>query len=379
MIVNRTAPPLQLRERIPELDGLRAIAILLVIGCHYEKFAALFGGVLQFGWVGVDTFFVLSGYLITNVLLQLKERRGSLKRFYLRRARRILPPYIIAVVAISVTCVALGDTSVISLQWVTKDVFFLQSFGWLPTILQRLAHPSFAIETHIVLPTAPRGLTHTMVSALGVLWSLSIEEYFYLLWAPLVLFCNRRTVWITAIAICVFGFVMRWIGFIGVPSYFTIFHRFDALIYGAIASLVLTSRRPIPKKLFKRTFVWGLVTLSFVIGAIWPVLGLEIRCSQIFILFGLPAISIVAASFIALIVLHSGHRFFGVLRSAPMRFIGRISYMLYLLHAFVYLEFVQFFPVTWLMTIASLSMAIFLCWLSWTYIENPILNSQHNK
>src|ERR1700686_5813670 len=72
-------------RRIPELDGVRGIAIILVIGCHYEVFARQFWGLPKFGWIGVDIFFVLSGFLITSVLLNLRGRVDSFRIFYSRR------------------------------------------------------------------------------------------------------------------------------------------------------------------------------------------------------------------------------------------------------------------------------------------------------
>lgn len=365
------------KKRIPELDGIRAIGILLVIGCHYEKFAALGGGILQFGWVGVDIFFALSGYLITNVLLDLRSDDNPLKTFYLRRARRILPPYIIAVTAITIACVAFGDTSVISAQVLLRNAFFLQSFGWFPVILQQLHHPTVAL-IQTTLPVAPAGIPHGIVSSLGVLWSLSIEEYFYLFWALIVLFFSRRVVMISAIVICCFAFMMRWLGFIGVPSYFTIFHRFDAPIYGSIVALLLSQNRITSRKFWLFIFAGSLSALTAVLIFISPILGFEIRSSHIFMVFGIPAVSIAASSFVALAVQNTGHALLLPLRLAPMRFLGRISYMLYLLHAFIYLLVAQFFFVTWLTTFASLGIAIFLCWLSWKFIESPILNPKKN-
>ena len=96
--------------RIPELDGIRGIAIILVIGCHYEVFARQIWGLPKFGWVGVDIFFVLSGFLITSVLLNLRGRDDSFRFFYDRRLRRILPPYIMFMVLIYAVSVALVTT-----------------------------------------------------------------------------------------------------------------------------------------------------------------------------------------------------------------------------------------------------------------------------
>jgi len=63
------------------------------MGCHYPAFASMLGGTLKFGWVGVEIFFVLSGYLITTVLLDLKGSKGAMAAFYKRRTVRIFPPY----------------------------------------------------------------------------------------------------------------------------------------------------------------------------------------------------------------------------------------------------------------------------------------------
>ena len=79
--------------RIVELDGLRAIAVALVIGCHYPVVASSFWGLPELGWLGVEIFFVLSGYLITTILLRLRGREDAYEVFYARRARRIVPPY----------------------------------------------------------------------------------------------------------------------------------------------------------------------------------------------------------------------------------------------------------------------------------------------
>ena len=98
--------------------------------------------------------------------------------------------------------------------------------------------------THSSLPYALRRLTGDVSSGTGVLWSLSIEEYFYILWAPAVLWMNRKWLTITGIAICLGAFTFRWLGSIGVDSYFSIFHRFDALIFGSFVALLISSNLP---------------------------------------------------------------------------------------------------------------------------------------
>src|SRR5208282_5147788 len=111
-------------KRIPELDGLRAIAILLVIGCHYEVFARQLWGLPKFGWVGVDIFFVLSGFLITSVLLNLRGQEKPFKTFYARRFRRILPPYIAFMILLYAACAALHDHALFRIRVAAVNVFF---------------------------------------------------------------------------------------------------------------------------------------------------------------------------------------------------------------------------------------------------------------
>lgn len=82
----------QSRARVPELDSLRAFAVFAVLSCHY-----LLGFAPKLGWMGVDLFFVLSGYFITTILLAARGEKNYYRRFYLRRALRILPLYYILV------------------------------------------------------------------------------------------------------------------------------------------------------------------------------------------------------------------------------------------------------------------------------------------
>ncbi|HET8957058.1 MAG TPA: acyltransferase family protein, partial [Microcella sp.] len=93
--MSSSAPPLVLRDRLPGLDGLRALAIVLVLGYH------LFPGLIPGGFVGVDVFFVVSGYLITALLLHEHRRTGriALRNFWSRRARRLLPALALVVMS----------------------------------------------------------------------------------------------------------------------------------------------------------------------------------------------------------------------------------------------------------------------------------------
>lgn len=142
-----------MKRHIPELDGLRALAVLLVIAVHT--------GFVPGGYVGVDVFFVLSGYLITSILLrQRADGEWSIKSFYVRRARRLYPALLLMLVISLPFALLLAPTR----HLYAEDV--LVSGAYLSDIVQALHFSQLS------------GLSHT--------WSLAVEEQFYLVW-PFVL------------------------------------------------------------------------------------------------------------------------------------------------------------------------------------------------
>ena len=172
-------------RHVPELDGLRAAAVLLVLWAHFPYVAASpasfafwkFSQVLRTGYIGVDLFFVLSGFLITRILLSERDSTGSISfsRFYLKRVLRIFPIYYLCVAIYAMTF-AHGDGDVLGLATYTFNYY-------------KPFHP------------APSALEHT--------WSLSVEEQFYLLW-PLIISATPRS-WgraLTGAIIPLIGFVI---------------------------------------------------------------------------------------------------------------------------------------------------------------------------
>lgn len=138
-------------QRLPQLDGLRGLAILMVFATHALEVKGL--------WMGVDLFFVLSGYLITRVLIGLKQRReqsGYVAPFYLRRARRILPAYVGFMVFVAV---------VFAPKWAPVWTWYL-CFG----------------------SNFPLAFAAVPLAAVAPLWSLAVEEQFYFVWPYVVLF-----------------------------------------------------------------------------------------------------------------------------------------------------------------------------------------------
>jgi peptidoglycan/LPS O-acetylase OafA/YrhL len=187
--------------RLPALDGLRAVAVLGVIASH--------SGLIGLGWVGVDIFFALSGYLITGILLDAKAAapgaRDFFVPFYMRRALRILPLAWLMVVVMAT----------IRGQWSGLPWYLGYVVNWLP------ASPP------------PRDLGH--------FWSLAVEEQFYTLWPALVFFASRRTLWRVSIGLIVLDAALRLAVSIWPPEFATAqwrdlatFARADSLLAGAL-------------------------------------------------------------------------------------------------------------------------------------------------
>ena len=171
------------------LDGLRGIAVLMVIvlhTLHFDQFKAVFreiNGLIKTGWMGVDLFFVLSGFLITRILLRTREDPHRMRNFYMRRALRILPAY---------WCYL---ALVFLLLWLTSDSDrrYVDSLPWLPHFLFFTNN----FYTSLTGATPP-------VRELAHLWSLAVEEQFYLVWPFLLLrvqTADLRRLCLTVIAV----------------------------------------------------------------------------------------------------------------------------------------------------------------------------------
>ena len=377
-------------KRIKELDGLRAVAILLVLGCHYRGFAVRLGGAPQFGWVGVELFFVLSGYLITTILLDLRNEPSPRKTFYSRRIIRIFPPYFAITFLVILYGLVFHVSWATSRDFVVRQFFFLQSNlpefhqFFASTLQHGIRLPSLLLAAHR-LPPGLSDLNPTPSSAFDTYWSLSIEEYFYFLWAPIVLRRKPKTIVAIAIATCVFELILRW-SYADELAYFGLFFRMDALMYGAMLAMAFRFwKNQVPKKAFQGfACLLGIciVALSAILVAIAPVLGREIRDSPLMLAFGLSFISIAAAALIGMLVIQANTNWWvsRLMRTKPMQFLGRISYTMYLVHVLAafavlgVLKKLNFFANDGVLTaILSTILTIAVAYVSWQFLESPLL------
>ncbi|MGY6498302.1 MAG: acyltransferase family protein [Microcella sp.] len=162
--MSSSAPPLALRGRLPGLDGLRALAVILVLGYH------LFPGLIPGGFIGVDVFFVVSGYLITALLLHERRQTGriALRSFWARRARRLLPALALVVMSTATLAALVGGDVLVGMGW------------------QLLGAATFT-SNWVAITAGSSYLDQTSPELYRHLWSLAVEEQFYLLWPIVVI------------------------------------------------------------------------------------------------------------------------------------------------------------------------------------------------
>lgn len=210
-------------ERVGALDGIRGLAVLFVL--LYHSGAAVLGGFLLQS--GVDLFFVLSGFLITTILVRTRDRSDYFRLFYLRRAVRIFPLYYLvlgAMVAGAALAIAAGVHANLGYPE-AQNLLDNQGWGWLYQVNNLIAFEG---------PNAFPAMSH--------LWSLSVEEQFYLAWPLVVFFVPRRHLFSVCVGLAAFSMVFRSVSYVVIERDFA-YHftlcRFDGLALGAAGAVVL--------------------------------------------------------------------------------------------------------------------------------------------
>lgn len=303
--------------RIKELDGLRGIAVLAVITEHYLSWLPT--PFARCGWLGVDLFFVLSGFLITSILLDLRTQERYFSVFYARRALRIFPPYFLGILVYFGVCLAEGRLGSPGL-WL-RYIFYYSS------LLPRQA-PEIT-PNHSTIPLL-------VLLGLSVLWSLSVEEIYYTIWAPVVRWTSQKGFTAILIAMIVAAPLLRWWMHTPEPWELYVFYcRMDGLAYGSAIALLIFERRGNPQKwkhidrLIDRA---GIVILP-VAAAFW-IVTLGDRSKVLVTTLGLVLADVSFAIVVHALIRRSGGPQFWVraFRAKWLRSIGMVSYSLYLFH-----------------------------------------------
>jgi len=333
-------------KKIPQLDAVRGLAVLLVLLHNTDKYPSLHLHLISDnGWMGVDLFFVLSGFLITGILLDAKQSQGYFKNFYARRCLRIWPLYYSALLFMFVIVPFLRPSE-------AHTIFEPRSSPW-------WAYPNFLQNFLVPIPTMATGL-------LGVTWSLAVEEQFYLVWPLVVRFCTETQLRRIAIAvICASPFLRFYLSMHQVNIYSNTFCRLDGLMAGALLALVIRSASFLPSKFVMQAWILFLVTapLALVIEtfhARW---------------IGFSLIAAASVSFVYLALFSTQKWLRLILTNRFLVYTGTISFGIYLLEK-IPLDAAKSFhldrhpvlalPIT---TAATYALAI----LSWRLLEQPFL------
>jgi peptidoglycan/LPS O-acetylase OafA/YrhL len=295
--------PSWLPSYIPELLGLRGLAVLAVAiyHCHPRLEGTWLYYPSLWGWAGVNLFFVLSGFLITSILLEAQNKQHYFRNFYGRRALRIWPVYVFVLVVVYLNAPWFIGPSVLdaikTAPWLAY-IFFVQNLF------------------HIALPPA-----------IGPTWSLAIEEQYYFIWAPTVRFLRRPWLLSVILVIAFTGSSLfdhhPWL----TPTH-TLIHL-DGIAMGSLLALALHT-----VALSRRAWLWiglsaallGFLATATIAG------GTRFLDSALAVAFGGTVLAAIAAT-------GSRNPLNIALSRGPLAFYGRISYGLYMTHIMVFIFF----------------------------------------
>lgn len=372
------APPTSaLPAHIPALDGLRAIAILAVFAYHTVRTPHAEGLVAKAmlhvgagGWMGVDLFFVLSGFLITGILLDTRGSAGYFRVFALRRALRIFPLYYATLLAL------LAGSAMLSGAAASEGTALQEAQGWYWTHLVNL------LVARDGFPGAP---LHT-----GHFWSLAVEEQFYLVWPFVVAACSparlrRVCLAMIGVALAARIGIVWYAGTSPVPGAYVLpFARLDTLALGAW--LAVAARQPGGlDAVWPRIRQLGAVGLAGIAAIAVATRTLQWGTAPMQTV-GYLAVGLVAAATLVLVVRSTGPAL-RILTARPLAHVGRRSYALYVLH-YPLIPLAGYAGISGesisalvgsqvagllLWTVALFAVSLALAELSWVAIERPCL------
>jgi peptidoglycan/LPS O-acetylase OafA/YrhL len=368
-----------MNERVKELDGIRGVAVIAVIALHTFSRADQFTNnymieslaqLANAGWVGVDMFFTLSGFLITSILLRTREKPGYFKNFYMRRALRILPLYFTLILTVFIFAPKLDPE------------FRSQFFNALPVLLL------FQQNWTVLFLNVP------ITGYLWVTWSLAVEEQFYFIW-PLVVYRLRKEMLLKfGLAFIALSILARILGImflmkIGRADIFSFFFynsftRFEQLVIGSLLAILLTNDE-LKEKI--RAYSLSVFFISFFgflsICILSPVISHPIQGYVPLTIAGYTLSALFTAGLIAACVTYPGNTLIRRLfRNRVLIFFGKYSYSMYLFHIPFALAFFSAFreanmrgvsvAVVYIGLVFTLTAATAL--LTWNLIESPMLN-----
>lgn len=284
-------------KRIKSLDGLRGLAILMVLLCHLFAYGPL-RPLFRAGWMGVDLFFVLSGFLITGILLDTKNKEGWYKDFLLRRVLRIFPLYYAVLIIFAFIAPHFSMT-----QWFGQ----YQVYFWTHTSNYLFFQVGF-------------------LKPLGHFWSLAIEEQFYLVWPLFVFLFKPKQLAIVSVILLIIGIVIR--AFFARPmlTYTIPFAHLDGLVTGALLSIWFRLGAESMRKFHLHVFIT--TTIIFIV---YMIAGMDLGSALLREPF---TITVISMFFCGLLIMALYSTVSKKILSHPLlRFFGKYSYAMYIFNS----------------------------------------------
>jgi peptidoglycan/LPS O-acetylase OafA/YrhL len=330
---------LALRHYVPALDGVRGLAILVVMFCHFvwivveqspapDRVSRLIVEMMKTGRYGVDLFFVLSGYLITGILYDAKHDKHYFRNFYARRTLRIFPLYYTVLLIMFVLLPLLG------VHWNSPgEQQVVRNQGWLWTYMGNMKNafggPEFFHQDRLWM---------------GHFWSLAIEEQFYLVWPTVILFLSRNKAMRLCLGMMIAAPVIRMVLFAALTGhgpegragldaalYFS-FSKLDTLALGAF--LALAARGPQRLAVYAKAAPLTLAGTALLLAPL-----IVLKFDKTSMLGGasetikLSVICLFSGSLLVLAARSEGRGLAGAFFTNPfMRFLGKYSYGIYIFH-----------------------------------------------
>ena len=366
-----------MNERVRELDGVRGISIIVVVAFHLLKRADYFTSneTLHFitrlssiGWVGVDIFFVLSGFLITSILLRTKHEKNYFKNFYVRRSLRIFPLYFVFIAVILLLLPKLDPDFTPEIPHALPFLLLYQQ-NWLMLISK--------------IP---------LTTYLAVTWSLAIEEQFYLIWPAVVYFIKKETLIKLSIGVILFSILARLLGVlfwddmsqVSTFFYYNTFTRFEQLVFGGLLAVAFTEPLWIQrlKNISIPSFWVAFVAFLALCFTAYPhMVPLD---ENIWLVFGGYTLAAVfSAALVTILMTHPETSMFRRLfQNKLLIFFGKYSYSIYLLHVPVILILLDMLWRTqlrgWAMYLAYIvltyAITVVGALITWNLLEKHMLN-----
>jgi len=334
----------------PDIDGLRAIAVLSVVGFH------AFPYYIPSGFIGVDIFFVISGFLISSIIFsKLDHNNFSIVDFYARRIRRIFP----ALLTVMLTCFIAGWFFLLAEEYKQLGKHIAGGSGFISNFL--LWEESGYFDN--IAETKP--MLH--------LWSLAIEEQFYIGWPLLLIFLWQRQVHYLCIIIAIISFATNiyFVNYNPIIAFYFPISRFWEMMIGGLLAWV---------KLYDYSWAKKYKNIQLILGIILLVFGfIFINKNQKF-----PGYWALLPTFGSFFLISAGpNAFFNkkVLSSKILTWVGVISYPLYLWHwpLLTFLRIIEGGYIDHKITTYAIFSSIILAWATYRFVETPIRSSKNKK